>query len=56
LESRESYLEGWYLAIREFQFRLALGILFLPSVVLSSSIFSSFTDAQNSVTSKSLVR
>jgi hypothetical protein len=44
------------LAIREFQFCLALEILFLPTVVLSSSVFSSFADAQNSVSSKPLVQ
>jgi hypothetical protein len=55
-ESGESYLEGWYSAIWEFQFRLALGILFLPIVVLSSSVFSSFTDGKNSVSSKPLVQ
>ena len=35
---------------------LISGILFLPTVVLSSSVFSSFIDAQNSVSSKPLVR
>jgi hypothetical protein len=35
---------------------LIFGILFLPTVVLSSSVFSSFADAQNSVSSKPLVR
>jgi hypothetical protein len=44
----------WYLEVQEFQFRLALGILFLPTLVLSSSVFSRFADAQNSVSSKSL--
>jgi hypothetical protein len=52
----ESYLEDWYSAIREFQFHLALGILFLSTVVLSSSVFSSFADAQNSVSSKPLIQ
>jgi hypothetical protein len=35
---------------------LIFRILFLPTVVLSSSVFSSFADAQNSVSSKLLVR
>jgi hypothetical protein len=52
----ESYLVGWYLAIREFQICLSFRILFLPTVVLSSSVFSSFANAQNSISSKSLVR
>jgi hypothetical protein len=51
-ESGESYLARWCSAIREFQFCLNFGILFLPTVVLSSSVFSSFADAQNSVSSK----
>jgi hypothetical protein len=34
---------------------LIFGILFLPTVVLSSSVFSSFANAQNSVSSKPLV-
>jgi hypothetical protein len=39
-----------------FIFALSFRILFLPTVVLSSSVFSSFADAQNSVSSKPLVR
>jgi hypothetical protein len=35
---------------------LIFGIMFLPTVVLSSSVFSSFADAQNSVSSKLLDR
>jgi hypothetical protein len=35
---------------------LIFRILFLPTVVWSSSVFSSFADAQNSVSSKPLVR
>jgi hypothetical protein len=55
-ESLESYLSVCYSEIQEFQVCLSFGILFLPTVVLSSSVFSSFADAQNSVTSKPSVR
>jgi hypothetical protein len=56
LESGDSYLAGWYLAIWEFQIRLVVGILFLPAAILSKTVFSSFADAQHSVSSKPLVR
>jgi hypothetical protein len=55
-ESGESYLAGWYSAIRESQICLVLGILFLPAAIMSKIVFSSFADAQNSITSKPLVR
>jgi hypothetical protein len=45
----------WYLESREFQICLVFGILFPPTVGLSRTDFSSFADAQNSVTSKLLV-
>jgi hypothetical protein len=34
-KSGESYLTGWYLAIRDFQICLLFGILFLPILVPS---------------------
>jgi hypothetical protein len=52
---RVTYRDG----IQQFgslRFALSFGILFLQPVVLSSSVFSSFADAQNSISSKLLVR
>jgi hypothetical protein len=38
LESGESYLMEWYSEVWEFQFHLALGILFRSTVVLSRTV------------------
>jgi hypothetical protein len=56
-ESSESYLTGWYLAIRGVSVWSRPQIwLFSPAAVLSTTNFSIVVNTQNSVTSKWLVR
>jgi hypothetical protein len=52
----ESYLAEWYLEVLEFQIFLIFRILFCPNCCPVWNSFSSFANAQNSVTSKTLVR